>query len=154
MRKKRIELQEDVIIAARNWAKRVRQHGPSGLLLAEAIQALDDHEAAELTGAGGRYAAGSDTSKAAAGLSVPLQFSVRQEITEALTRTNIGYTDDQLEERLKRPHQTVSSARNWLVAAGWVRDSGQRRKTRGGREAVVWELTDAGTTALQQKGTE
>jgi hypothetical protein len=53
-------------------------------------------------------------------------------------------TDDELEQRSGNSHQTISSARNWLVEAGWVQDSGKRRNTRSGRQAVVWELTPAG----------
>jgi hypothetical protein len=42
----------------------------------------------------------------------------------------------------------VSSARNWLVDAGWLRDSSHRRMTRNGRDAIVWELTDAARAAV------
>lgn len=166
MRKKRVELEQAVIVAARDYVEADRAitadeaFDPKIMAVAEAalkelsnaVEALDNYEAAELTGAGARYAAGSDTSRAAAGLSVPVQFSTRQQIIKQLAHLGeLGLTDDQMENRLSRPHQTVSSARHWLVEAGWVRDSGHRRKTRSGREAVVWVLTDTGIKQ-QRKG--
>lgn len=148
MRKKRVELEQDVIIAARTLTS---SSGWGSGDLKAAVKALDKFEAAELTGAGAKYTAGSDTSQAAAGLAVPVQYSARQQIIKLLAHLGeLGLTDDQMETRLRRSHQTVSSARNWLVEAGWVRDSGQRRKTRSGRMAVVWMLTDTGVRQTTQ----
>lgn len=155
MRKKRVELEQAVIVAAREVVRHYfsRFEPETNKYtddLVGAIETLDEYEAAELTGAGAKYAAGSDTSQAAAGLASPVQYSVRQQIIKQLAYLGeLGLTDDQMEKRLGRPHQTVSSARNWLVEAGWVRDSGQRRKTRSDRMAVVWTLTDAG---IKQQG--
>lgn len=145
-RRKREQLREDVIIAARDFLQHGLVNGrpfdPS--LLQVAVDALDAYEAAELTGAGARSVRGApETSAEAAGLAEPLQFSARSRIIRCLLRMG-GATDDELERQMSNSHQTVSSARNWLVEAGWVRDSGLRRKTRGGRLAVVWELTPAG----------
>jgi hypothetical protein len=40
-----------------------------------------------------------------------------------------------------RPFQTVNSATNALVQAGWLRDSGKRQSTGGGgRDAIAYEL--------------
>jgi hypothetical protein len=49
-----------------------------------------------------------------------------------------GYTDDELEQTLARSHQSVSATRNGLMNDGLIVDSGQRRKTRYGNEAIVW----------------
>lgn len=54
----------------------------------------------------------------------------------------IGLTVDQLEIQLSRSHQSVSARVNELRDKGWVRDSGQRRKTRSGRKAIVWTPTE------------
>ena len=35
-------------------------------------------------------------------------------------------------------HQTVSATINWLMREGLIVDSGMRRKTRSGRDAIVW----------------
>ena len=53
-----------------------------------------------------------------------------------------GLTVDQVEVVLNRPHQTVSARVNQLRDSGWVCDSGMRRKTRPGRNAIVWRPTE------------
>jgi hypothetical protein len=168
MRKKRVELVETVVIAARHWRQLwatsvtaapgwTEGYAHAEVELARAVKALDEYEAANITGAGARWVEGSPaTSRAAAGLAAPVQGSTRHEIVGLLATVPLsaqpGYTDDQLERRLNKSHQTISSARNWLVEAGWCRDSGQRRLTmRGRRAAVVWELTPAGHAALQER---
>lgn len=143
MKRKREQLRENVIIAAR---EDMLSGGWRHQQVHDALKALDDYDAAELTGQGARWVEGSpETSQEAALKAAPLQFSTRSTIIHILAGEpgHGGYTDEMLEVRMQRKHQTVSSARNWLVEAGWVRDSGLRRKTRSNREAVVWELTPA-----------
>lgn len=61
----------------------------------------------------------------------------------------IGLCDFQLEARLKDKHQTISSARNWLMEAGWVIDSGMRFKNpESNRPCIIWSLTPAAIAAL------
>ena len=55
-------------------------------------------------------------------------------------RRTYGSTDDELEVTLHLLHQTASSARRWLVMAGLIAETDGRRKTRTGRNAVVWKL--------------
>lgn len=50
-----------------------------------------------------------------------------------------GSTCDEVEVALDLRHQTASARINELMEEGRVRDSGQRRKTRSGRQAIVWE---------------
>lgn len=54
-----------------------------------------------------------------------------------------GLTVDQLEQLLNRSHQSVSARVNELRDKGWVVDSGERRKTRSGRSAIVWKPSAA-----------
>lgn len=61
---------------------------------------------------------------------------------EEIDRAYLGCTVDELEVRLVRSHQSVSARVNELRDKGWVRDSGERRKTRSGRNAIVWTPTD------------
>jgi hypothetical protein len=161
MRRKRTELEQAVIRAAREW-RHVDRTLDLGDLVAkaqaviDAVDALDAHNVAQITAAGVPYAAGSDTSYASAQLSKVTQGSARMEIVGQLARVSplagIGYTDEQLERRLGKSHQTVSSARNWLVQAGWVRDSGERRINAGSkRPAAVWTLTEAAWRELRQQ---
>jgi len=49
-------------------------------------------------------------------------------------------TDDEIEQRLDLLHQTASATRRCLVKAGRIIDSGDRRKTRSGRKAIVWKV--------------
>lgn len=51
---------------------------------------------------------------------------------------NEGLTSDEIEADLERTHQSISARVNALKNAGWLVDSGQRRATRSGRQAIVW----------------
>lgn len=59
-----------------------------------------------------------------------------------------GLTDSEMEFVLRKPHETVSSARNWLMHAGFIHDSGVKRRNPSKRPAIVWTLTPAGLRAL------
>ena len=61
-----------------------------------------------------------------------------------------GLSDENLERRLRRPHTTVSSARNWLREQGWITDSGHRALTTSGRPAVLWRPTEAAFAAARR----
>lgn len=156
MRKKRVELEQAVIAAARTWARSGWPSDPSASAdLSHAVIALNEYEAAEITGAGARWVEGSpETSEQAARLAAPIQGSTRHAIIGQLMHlppmARPGLTDEQLERRLGMKHQTVSSARNWLTEAGWLRDSGIRRRNTSRRPAVVWELTPAAWRRLKE----
>jgi hypothetical protein len=75
---------------------------------------------------------------------------VRSRVFVAVARAAAaGATDDDLERHLQKPHQTVSSARNFLVAEGWLEDSGRTRMTRSGRAATVWVVATAAADAAR-----
>lgn len=68
--------------------------------------------------------------------------SLRYDVHRSIGFAGIeGRTDDELEEILVRSHQSVSAARNTLVNDGLLVDSGIRRKTRTGNDAIVWIIT-------------
>lgn len=48
--------------------------------------------------------------------------------------------DHELEAALRMAHQTVSARRRGLVLRGLVEDSGIRRKTASGRNAIAWQV--------------
>jgi hypothetical protein len=57
-----------------------------------------------------------------------------------------GATCDELERKLgsyghAAHHGSISSACNWAEKAGWIKDSGFTRETRGGQQAIVYEPT-------------
>jgi hypothetical protein len=83
-----------------------------------------------------------DTSQEAFDSIIPhlgrIEAEVFRVISEAGSR---GATSDEVEVALEMRHQTVSS-RIWALGRrGVVRDSGQRRKTRSGRNAACWVST-------------
>lgn len=55
-----------------------------------------------------------------------------------------GATDEELERRLKMLANTVRPRRRELCLASEIRDSGLRRKTRSGRDAIVWIAAHVG----------
>ena len=85
------------------------------------------------------FVAGSDTSAAAAGsISDQLHGMEALVYRAVLLAATRGLTDDEIEVQTKLAHQTASARRRALVLKGKVADSGQRRATRSGRQAVVW----------------
>lgn len=51
-----------------------------------------------------------------------------------------GATCDEIEHLLALSHQTTSARCRRLAVLGRIVDSGERRKTRSGRNAVVWRV--------------
>jgi hypothetical protein len=97
-----------------------------------------------------------DTSIAAAKTNLPLKGSMRRTIVQTIVAHHceyrVGMTCAELEARLRKTHQTVSSAVNYAETAGWIRDSGQRKLTPSKAKAIVWEPTEAATTAIKEAG--
>lgn len=55
-----------------------------------------------------------------------------------------GLTADAIQVRLKGTHQGISPRITELRDKGWIMDSGLRRPTRSGRQAIVWKATQLG----------
>ena len=49
-----------------------------------------------------------------------------------------GLCDHEIEFLTGWLHQSASSIRNGLMNDGWIKDSGQRRRTPQGNQAIVW----------------
>jgi hypothetical protein len=64
----------------------------------------------------------------------------------------IGLTCDEVEQALDRTHQSISARVNQLRDSGWIVDSGERRKTRSGRNAVVWTPSQAALDLVDRVG--
>lgn len=83
------------------------------------------------------FVQGSDTSQAAA---VSMRGSariIREQICDTIS-TMDGCTCDEVELLLDLRHQTASARITELRDEGLIEDSGNRRKTRSGRDAAVW----------------
>ncbi len=79
----------------------------------------------------------SDTSLAAAESMAETGRQVREKVFRHITLSG-GSTCDEIELALNMRHQTASARVRELALTGRIRDSGNRRKTRSGRQAVVW----------------
>lgn len=60
-----------------------------------------------------------------------------------------GVTDEEVQDRIGLPLNTVRPRRLELVEGGYVIDSGDTRPTAGGSQAIVWLATLDGITALE-----
>lgn len=79
----------------------------------------------------------SPTSVEAAVKVEPRAGTLRRRVLDFL-RSVDGATDDEMQVALDMNPSTQRPRRVELVAAGWVRDSGTKRRTRGDCDAVVW----------------
>lgn len=79
-----------------------------------------------------------ETSKRAARSMVPHVERLERRVWDAI-HVAAGLTSDEVEVQLALPHQTVSARIHSLMRRGNLRDSGRRRPTRSGRQAIVWE---------------
>ena len=83
--------------------------------------------------------AGSPTSVAAAKEIEPVSGALRRQVYAFLReRGRTGATDEEMQDALAMSPSTQRPRRIELVQAGHVRDSGDKRKTRSGRLAMVW----------------
>ena len=79
-----------------------------------------------------------DTSMAANRSVKSLKEGMRDRLLRVIRLASLGLTVDELESVTGLPHQTASPRVNELAKSGQIVDSGQRRPTRSGRNAVVW----------------
>lgn len=80
------------------------------------------------------------TAKAMEDKQLPKSGSLRRQVYDWIARMG-GLTDDELEYRTGRSHQSVSAIRNSLMKDALIYDSGEVRPTRYGNDAIVWKVT-------------
>jgi len=86
---------------------------------------------------------GTPTSRAAAESVKHSAASMRSQILQLLrTRADLGLTCDDVEVYRGYRHQTASARIRELSLSGHIRNSGKTRKTRSGREAIVWVVAE------------
>ena len=72
--------------------------------------------------------------------------TLRASVYEAIALAGgAGLTDEQIGQQTRMSGDTVRPRRIELVQQGLVRDSGQRRDTASGRQAVVWVCVGGAT---------
>lgn len=91
----------------------------------------------------------SPTSREAAQGARPVAGLLRENVLAFIrSRGEEGATDQEIQEALALDPSTQRPRRVELVQAGLVWNSGKTRKTRSGREAVVWVIS----TSAKDKG--
>jgi hypothetical protein len=83
-----------------------------------------------------------DTSKAAGLKRLPKTGTKRAITYDLIKRYPEGLCDHEIEAITGWLHQSASSVRNSLMRDGLIRDSGIRRQTPGGNDAIAWKATD------------
>ena len=69
-----------------------------------------------------------------------LRAKAKKAVLKAILKATKGKTCDELETDLGMSHQTVSARIRDLVRdGGYIMNSGERRRTRSGRFAIVWK---------------
>jgi len=86
--------------------------------------------------AGALHRGAGDTERAAAELAAPRSGTWRWRVLLAVELGGLLYT--------------VAPRRHELARDGWIVDSGERRRTPSGTEAVVWVLSEAGYRQLPE----
>lgn len=86
------------------------------------------------------YAAESDTSRDAAESMRDHVARLEGRVLAAIEKAG-GATCDEVEVATGLAHQTASARVNGLMRKGRIYDSGERRKTRSGRNAAVWRVS-------------
>ena len=80
-----------------------------------------------------------DTSRQAGLARLPKTGTKRRETYELIQKFPEGLCDHEIEAITGWLHQSASSVRNSLMRDGLIYDSGLRRKTPGGNDAIVWK---------------
>ena len=89
-----------------------------------------------------------ETQRLAALRVMPHTGTARRRVLDAiLVATRDGMTDEELQDVLAMNPSTQRPRRVELVEGGWIEDSGRRRPTRSGMDAVVWQATEKGLFA-------
>jgi len=84
-----------------------------------------------------------DTERGAAVAIMPRTGTWRRRVLDAIALSE-GLTDWEIHNRVGGLLYTVAPRRNELLRDGWIRDSGERRRTNSTNRAIVWVLTDQG----------
>ena len=114
----------------------------SGLYTQPPLFPLSDPDAPSI-GKFQRPGGAAETQRLAAIEAYPATGTWRRRVLNAITAAGArGSTDEELQDLLRLNPSTQRPRRVELVEGGWIEDSGRRRRTRSGRDAVVWTLSE------------
>ena len=82
---------------------------------------------------------GTDTSRGAAKAATPAMKDRQREIVDTLTLYG-PLTQEAIATAVSRPIQSINPRVNELARMGLIRDTGERRPTKSGKRAAVWEV--------------
>jgi predicted transcriptional regulator len=145
---KRRILELDIVDAARVIARR-HDADPGIRNLQELIGQLD-HLELEAANRALHPAKGPITSRGAAESLINVSKLASEVFTEIMSEPK-GMTCDEVELLMDGRHQTISARVNELRDKGWIKDSGRKRKTRSGRQAIVWIPTEQARKQLSPR---
>lgn len=89
-----------------------------------------------------------ETTADAAFAVMPRTGTQRMAVLHAIASADSGLTDEEARTALGLRYSSECARRQELVKGGWVEDSGQRRSTTTGQDAIVWVLTPEGRSKL------
>jgi hypothetical protein len=92
-----------------------------------------------------------DTQRAAAILVYPKTGIARERVLRNIIESGeFGVIDEDGYRRLRMIQNTYIPRRNELTNDGWIKDSGRRRETAAGAQAVVWVATERALVAIRR----
>jgi hypothetical protein len=94
-----------------------------------------------------------DTQFGAAMSAFPRSGTQRMGVLEFIAKAVDGATDEEVRIALGSQWTSggLDTRRLELQRGGWVKDSGRRRKTKSGADAIVWVLTTEGAAEWRKK---
>ena len=96
------------------------------------------------------HQAHSDTSRAAAEAIAPKFGTITRKVLVELSKHPHGLTDEEAQNIIGMQGNSYRPCRVTLMDNGLVCDTGNRRKTRQRKDAVVWAVTNAGFSTLYE----
>lgn len=143
---------EMAVIEAARAMVTVGAHTNELMALGDAVSALDALGLADPGRARANKGAPVTAQQAAIWMNSGIARSVCSRIIRLLNRQD-GLTAEEIMGILGGKHQTTSARVSELRDSGWIVDSGIRRMTTSGRDAVVWVLSRAARAAIAGQGT-
>ena len=80
----------------------------------------------------------------------PLQIAVLRTLRASELHDPPGLTMNQVVEIADRPNESITPRFRPLAAKGLIYDTGEKRRNRSGKNAIVWRITERGRRILEK----